>query len=420
MGFPVAYRSGARKFNSGGFQEPAIKPPGSPVRNPMKPPYTPPPKPANDPYPRPDNDNVPGRGRWDHPPFPQLPAFPGFDPPALAAGAMGRLLPPGARAAWQVAKVMFQAEQIRNNLAMPNIDFKGQWSIKCGPVPASPAYTGRWGLFKNLGNDNVCSLGGQALPLSAEVQDIEPTQDTLLVAKWSGDTVFDRWYDVMFARRVGTAVKAQVFWPRSTNLRPREVPEPVPVPEGAPLPAYVPSPQGNELPQFKPMPASVPRVRPGVYQYPARQVSSDHWPKPEPGKIENVVVVAPPTVTNPIRKPPGPGVKERKFRTAPGVLVGALGAAAGIYEDAKFYNDVLNAWYNSLPGKKNARTPAEKALELYRRADEIDVNKAVLGVLAAVAGEKAGAYLDKARRVTGDNLGLNMYITIPTGSAPRV
>ena len=59
-------------------------------------------------------------------------------------------------------------------------------------------------------------------------------------------------------------------------------------------------------------------------------------------------------------------------------------------------------------------------LELYRRADEIDVQKAILGVLFAVAGEKAGAYIDRARHVTGDNLGLNMYITIPTGSAPRV
>lgn len=31
-----------------------------------------------------------------------------------------------------------------------------------------------------------------------------------------------------------------------------------------------------------------------------------------------------------------------------------------------------------------------------------------------------GAYIDRARRVTGDNLGLNMYISIPTGSSPRL
>ena len=58
MRYPVAYRSGARKYQAGGFQEPATVPdPGAP-RNPMKPPYTAPPKPANDPYPRPDNDNA--------------------------------------------------------------------------------------------------------------------------------------------------------------------------------------------------------------------------------------------------------------------------------------------------------------------------------------------------------------------------
>ena len=99
---------------------------------------------------------------------------------------------------------------------------------------------------------------------------------------------------------------------------------------------------------------------------------------------------------------------------------GALGIAAGIYEDAKFYNDVLNAWYHATPGKHDAKTPAEKALYIYRNADKIDINKAVLGVLAAVAGEKAGAYLDRARRTTADNLGLNMYITIPTGGGPKI
>ena len=64
--------------------------------------------------------------------------------------------------------------------------------------------------------------------------------------------------------------------------------------------------------------------------------------------------------------------------------------------------------------------PDQKALALYRNYDKIDIQKAILGVMIAVAGEKAGAFLDKVRRVTGDNLGLNMYISIPTGSAPRI
>ena len=104
MRYPVAYRSGARKYQAGGFQEPATVPvPGSP-RNPMKPPYTAPPKPANDNYPRPDNDNVPGRGRGEHPRLPKLPSWPGFTP-GLADAAFSRLLPPAARKAWELGKI---------------------------------------------------------------------------------------------------------------------------------------------------------------------------------------------------------------------------------------------------------------------------------------------------------------------------
>ena len=135
-------------------------------------------------------------------------------------------------------------------------------------------------------------------------------------------------------------------------------------------------------------------------------------------------MILPPTVSNPVRQPPGPGVKERKVR-ASGAFAGvnaALGVAAGAYEDAKFYNDVLNAWYDALPShlRKAGLRPDQKAAALYRYYDQIDVQKAVLGVLLAVAGEKAGAYIDRARRITADKLGLNMYIAIPTGSAPKV
>ena len=93
---------------------------------------------------------------------------------------------------------------------------------------------------------------------------------------------------------------------------------------------------------------------------------------------------------------------------------------SGVYESVKFANDLVNAFYDALPGKKNAKTPQDKLIELYRRYDEVDVNRAIEGVLMAVAMERAGAYIDRARRTAGDNLGLNMYITIPTGSAPRI
>ena len=72
--------------------------------------------------------------------------------------------------------------------------------------------------------------------------------------------------------------------------------------------------------------------------------------------------------------------------------------AAGIYEDAKFAQDILDAWYNALPKylKEPGLRPDQKALALYRNYDKIDIQIAILGVLIAVAGEKAGAYIDKA------------------------
>lgn len=203
---------------------------------------------------------------------------------------------------------------------------------------------------------------------------------------------------------------------------PMAVPNPLPATVDNPLPAAVPAPVGNIVPATGPMPATMPRVNPRAVVYAvSKSEAPNHWPKLRPDQVNAPnVVVAPGTVTNPVRKPPGPGVKEKKGRMGSAVARGALGIAAGIYEDAKFYNDVLNAWYHATPGKHDAKTPAEKALYIYRNADKIDINKAVLGVLAAVAGEKAGAYLDRARRTTADNLGLNMYITIPTGSAPKI
>ena len=135
-----------------------------------------------------------------------------------------------------------------------------------------------------------------------------------------------------------------------------------------------------------------------------------------------VVVFSSPTVSNPVRRPPGPGTKERKVR-AQGALAGLnglLGAAAGVYEDAKFARDLVNAFYKALPNNKGAKDPVSQLRELYARWSEVDVNAAVLGVLKEVAKEHAGAYIDRARRVASNNLGLNMHITTPVGSSPYV
>lgn len=445
MRYPVAYRSGARKYQSGGFQEPVTVPaPGAP-RNPMKPPYTAPPKPANDPYPRPDNDNVPGRGRWEHPPFPKLPSWPGYAP-ALADAAFSRLLPPGARRAWEFGRLVLNFDgEFPDYRQLGEIDMPPGWVKGCGPSTPPLAYNLRTA-FHRIGTAGLCGLGMQALGDGSAHPG--STWDRALYAKSlevnPGQASSTRWYIISFYQRVSGKAALIYRVPLMPNVLPMAVPEPLPATVTNPLPATFSPPVGDAVPANRPWPGALPRPAPGVYVKPVNSVAEAKWPgalpRPAPGvyvkpvntvaetkwpqlgKVTDpVVVVAPPTVTNPVRRPPGKHVKERKFWAAPGALVWALGVAAGIYEDAKFAQDILDAWYNALPKylKEPGLRPDQKALALYRHYDKLDIEKAILGVMIAVAGEKAGAYIDKARRVTGDGLGLNMYISIPTGSAPR-
>lgn len=415
MGYPVSYRNGARKYQAGGFQNPVKVPPG-----------TRPPRPANDNWRPPANDNDPGAGAGGSVRLPKSPPYiPPIDIPAEIERQIEIRLPPPMRTAVQVAKTAYQLyDWYRNPVQFPEIDLGDTWQLQCGPAPIT--YRGPFAWFP--GNINRCGLGGQAgrtspLPVSDRV---ETAWNLVKHDRYNLSDPAGRWQIIQAWKRIkpyspyspygnGPIVKWGMY-----PIAPAAVPNPVPATVANPMPAQVPAPVGNVVPAARPMPATVPVARPAAYVYarPQSNVRPDHWPKPGP-QPGPVVVVGPGQATNHVRKPPGPGVKERKVR-ASGAIAGALGVAAGIYEDAKFYNDVLNAWYDALPGKKSAKTPAQKALELYRRADEIDVQKAIINVLIAVAGEKAGGYIDRARRKAGDNLGLNMYISIPTGSAPRV
>nr|QJB19343.1 MAG: hypothetical protein [Microvirus sp.] len=424
MGYPLSYRNGARKYQAGGFQKPATIPPG-PKRDPMHPPYTPPPKPANDPYPRPDNDNVPGRGRYEHPPFPKLPAWPG-DPVAVAAAAGEIFLPPPVRKAVDTGRMVFQVyEWFKHPTAMPEIDTGGWWRVVCGPVVSPNTGPYRWYPSKS----NLCGLGGQAGNTLAEPWTRWFEQGWMLVKHDSiayGNPV-GRWQVVQVWERVGYDTGAYAKGPVQkfplAPYMPAMIPAPLPATVTNPLPAIVPAPVGNQVPDMKPIPARVPAARPGRSPYWRPSSVSRPGKAPEPGKITGpVVVINPPTVTNPVRKPPGPGVKERKIRASGSLafMNGALSAASGIYEDAKFANDIINAFYNALPGKHGEKTPQGKLAAIYRDYDKIDVNKAIFGVLIAVAGEKAGAYIDRARGMAAENLGLSLNVTIPTGSAPRI
>lgn len=413
MGYPVSYRSGARKYAGGGFQNPTVVPPG---RRPGRP--------ANDNWPTPANDNDPGAGV--RPPKVEVPSnpFPGL---ALdfGYGAMRAALPPPVRLAWDAYDLVNDAYGVYRNRALAGqVDLGGWWSVVCGPSYPIQG-TGRFGWWGGLAG--TCGLAGQALgnvlnsPLEAKV-----LNSGWLYVKGNADN--SRWYIIQSWKRNSPGPGNTSPYYRGPTINGQASafakfqPEPMPWSVANPLPAYVPNPVGNELPASKAMPAQAPRSRPGLNPYarPSRSlVPGKVTISPPPG---TVVVTPPQVVLDPIRVPPGRGVKERKVRASGAFagLNGALGVAAGIYEDAKFYNDVLNAFYYALPGKHGAKTPAEKALAIYRGADKLDINKAVLGVLIAVAGEKAGAYIDRARRYAGDQLGVGMYIDIPTGSAPRL
>ena len=90
-GYPVRYRSGARKYGGGGFQNPLTVPPG---RGPGRP--------ANDNWPKPANDNDPGAPRVTPPKNPPFPGAPSVEDFAIQVGES--ILPP------QYARLMRSAK----------------------------------------------------------------------------------------------------------------------------------------------------------------------------------------------------------------------------------------------------------------------------------------------------------------------
>jgi len=416
MGYPVRYRSGARKYHSGSFQEPAVVPGRKPDRDPMHPPYRDPPEPANDPWPVPANDNEPPSGRWDYPPFPKLPPWPGLPMDAAMSGGM-MLLPPGVRKAVDIGLTLYKYWP--NMSQEPVVDWpQAGWTIGCGPVAPPLAYVGRWA-FHKTGTPGVCGLTGQALGEGSPVVTWKPSayinDRKVLLAKFNGDRLVGRWANVTFWET--SATNTPMFRTARVATVPAivEVPDYVPATVANPLPSYVGQPVGNDVPGARPLPARLPSS-PRFYVGAARspRLRGDLHPS-RPGVVIDSSHPLPPRV------PPGKGTKERKAtEQVPGLISGALGAAAGVYESAKFANDLINAFYDALPGKHTAKTPQDKLAELYRRYNDVDIDKAIAGVLKAVAYEKAGAYIDRARRTASNNLGLHMHIQIPTGGGPRV
>ena len=412
MGYPVSYRHGAQRYGDGSFQEPA--PNRRPYQDPMHPPYKDPPPPANDPWPAPANDNEP-RGRYRHPRFPKLPPWPGPAPRGVSGSFPRRPgLPWQVDLAFDLASAYYQYSV--NVKSFPVITLSPEWKVRCGPTFPSSGYSGRYafGVYDN--NPGVCGLRGQALSgMTPGWPIVKPDDTGVLLAKFNDNRSVPRWFNVMQWYRTLPTSSVTVGYPALGPFAGKAVPQPLPATKVAPLPAYVPAPWGYEVPMDKPMPATLPS-RPDLYMGGVR--SARPVGRLDPG-VPGVVIV--PDNPLPPRRPPGKVTKERKVtERVPGYLANALGKAAGVYESAKFANDIVNAFYDALPGKKSAKTPQDKLIELYRRYDEVDVNRAINGVLMAVAMERAGAYIDRARRTASKNLGLHMHIQIPTGGGPHV
>lgn len=414
MGYPRAYRSGSRKYGNGSFQNP-LSAPGSGTK---------PPKPANDnrrpgeyvPPPDPANDNR--RGGNNPVKLPEVPEFPGYAADA-APQLFRKLVPPKVRVAWDLVDYAGHAWEIFNDrAARPNIIVPG-WNHKCGPVPTI-GYNGKYAFYNGAEGD--CGLGGQALGGG-----YDKIGNWLRLSLIKQSTANGRWLIVEGWSRVGVsgAPIGRAEWPQIW-VAPRAVPEPMPWTVANPLPASFPAPRGNEMPASRPMPAAVPRSAPAylpVYVRPNGETI--------PGSSTQVGSVIVPTVVippapwiSPVRRPPGKGEKERKIKAtgAFAFMNGALSAASGVYEDAKFAEDIINAFHDALPQKLRSkdRSMQAKLAAVYRNYDKVNIEKAVLGVLIAVAGEKAGAYIDRARNTAARNLDLSLNVSIPTGSAPRI
>lgn len=415
MGYPVSYRKNPRGASKDGFQEPS--PRRSSPNDPLRPPYKQPPKPANDPFPMPANDNEP-RGGYSRPRLPKFPAWPAKVPPGRGRLRLPRIDP--------LTGLQIVADLVWPSV-LPRIRTSDGTSFGCGPVAMlGPPDGYRYELFAGSypGNPNLCGLGGQAIPsglksglvqIEGEFTNTDGGQRALntYVGQYNLNYTRCRWIAWMWRRSYHPLTHIVVSRPMH-EAAPLEVPQQLPYTVTNPLPSLVPQPYGYEVPQLRPLPATVPRT-PSAW---GPVVRPRPIPSLSPGKPGVVIV---PDAPLPPRQPPGKGTKERKVtEQVPGSLSGALGAIAGVYESAKFANDLINAFYDALPGKHTAKTPQDKLAELYRRYNEVDIVKAIVGVLKAVAFEKAGAYIDRGRRTASKNLGLHMHIQIPTGGGPRV
>lgn len=217
--------------------------------------------------------------------------------------------------------------------------------------------------------------------------------------------------------RVGQQI--EILSPFKTTISPSQWPELVPAQAPTWLPStgprWSPDPLSNPIlqPAAEPVAPPVRGPRPGRRTNPATRTNPFRSPTEQtqvgPGRQHpgSVSPVPPPSdrtsqVSSP-RQPPGPGKKERKMKVAVnnssfgGRLIGGLGELA----------DAVNAMHDALPKELQLKyaTIPEKALQVYRHINEVDLNEAVMNMLANQGEDRFIGKTGQDTAVLNDRLG---------------
>lgn len=302
----------------------------------------------------------------------------------------------------------------------------GPWQGDCAIYPASGDVRWQQTAVSNCGNTSAsgtCPQLTQTVPDPAGIPLIE--QQTAIargfrILKPSGTerVRLTQWY-----RRINPI-------PDSTPPVVRPNPQPVGDPANpdpftpSPTPGAIPSHTPWALPPLVPMPLPIPLPWRDIPTRP----QSDPLKEPAPGEVRpdegneasNGLNPRPVAVPYPALqlwpapngrvarrhrlRPPGRGVKERKFigNVAPGSTLGKI--FSGVTEA----NDLVNCIHKALPKSKQAKSPTiqNKAAAIYRNFLDVDVPAAILNCVANEIEDRFYAKVGRVQAQVNRRLGL--------------
>lgn len=361
---PQAYPGGGYRKGAPGFQRP---PPVAPYR-----PATPTPR-------APANSNIPGSTARK------------FMVGGIARGA-ARLIP------WVVVPLtLYEIWKLAEDLA-GQIDEAGGWTVHPGwtkcPTPSCDGTVTHWfwiGLSSCAGFP-ACPAGQSAVGFPVAPGTPDATRRYLLMGEHTHDSAGQPRYtyhaawlrdlasNVNYPEYVAPFTRPYFFPAEFPRTSPRQHPwlNPTVNPIGAPMPARAPS-----APPYKALPH--------MPQLPWRQTG----PRP-----------APRLASSPLPRPPGPGVKERKFAIS---KIGGLNLVrfiGAVTESA----DLGNALYDALPDRYKLPPHSlfrDKMLQLYKHFDKVNVLDAIDNIIHNEIEDRAFGAAGRAGGTAGHNLGLS-------------